>query len=59
MYNLVIKNGRIIDGTGSPSFYADIAINEGKIVRIAKGIENGEQTIDANGLGVTPGFIVL
>ena len=57
MYDLVIRNGTVIDGTGSPSFQADIAIKEGKIVRIAKGISDGASVIDAAGLVVTPGFI--
>lgn len=57
MYDLVIKNGKIIDGTGNPSYLSDIAISEGKICRIAKGIEGGRKVIDARGLVVTPGFI--
>lgn len=57
MYNLVIKNGLLADGTGNPPYYADIAIENGKIVRIAKGIECSEQTIDVKGLVVSPGFI--
>lgn len=57
MYDLIIKNGNIIDGTGSPSFIADIAIEGGKIVRIDKGIEGGVEVIDARGLVVAPGFI--
>ena len=56
-YDLVIKNGRIIDGTGSPSYLADVAVKDGKIARIGKAIENGRQVIDARGLVVTPGFI--
>ena len=57
MYDLVIKNGKIIDGTGSPSYLSDIAISGGKICRIAKGIEGGSKVINAEGLVVTPGFI--
>lgn len=59
MYDLIIQNGRIIDGTGSPSYLADIAIRSGKIARIGKGLIGGENTkiIDARGLVVTPGFI--
>mgnify|MGYP003290345351 CR=1 FL=1 len=56
-YDLVIKNGRVIDGTGSPAYVADVAVKEGKIVRISRGIEGGERVIDAKGLVVTPGFI--
>ncbi|MBQ2696921.1 MAG: D-aminoacylase [Clostridia bacterium] len=57
MYDLVIKNGKIIDGTGSPSFWADIAIENGKIAKIDKRIEGGKEVIDATGLTVTPGFV--
>ena len=57
IYDLVIKNGRVIDGTGSPSYLADVAVKDGKIVRIGRGIEGSQQVIDAKGLVVTPGFI--
>ena len=56
-YDLVIKNGKIIDGTGSPSYFADVAVKDGKIVKIAKNIKGGAEIIDAAGLCVTPGFI--
>ena len=57
MYDLLIKNGKIIDGTGSPSYFADVAVKNGKIAKIGKGIEGAFKTIDATGLCVTPGFI--
>ena len=57
MYDLIIKNGIIIDGTGSPSFHADVAIKDGKIARIARNLTGSQQEIDATGLTVTPGFI--
>ena len=57
MYDLLIKNGTILNGTGSPSFYGDIGILEGKIARIGKGLEGAKTVIDATGLTVTPGFI--
>ncbi len=57
MYDLIIKNGKIIDGTGSPRYFADIAVKNGKIARIAKGLEGAARIIDAKGLTVTPGFI--
>ena len=57
MYDLVIKNGNILDGTGSPRYVADIAVKDGKIARIGKDIEGGAEVIDAAGLTVTPGFI--
>ena len=57
MYDLIIKNGKVIDGTGSPSFFADIAIKDGKIALIGEISEDAKNVIDANGLTVTPGFI--
>ena len=57
MYDLIIKNGKIIDGTGSPFLRADIAIKDGKIARIGKGLVGTSNIIDARGLVVTPGFI--
>ncbi len=57
MYDLIIKNGNILDGTGSPRYIADIAVKDGKIARIGKDIEGGAEMIDATGLTVTPGFI--
>lgn len=57
MYDLIIKNGNVVDGTGSPSFFADVAIKDGKIVKVDKNLEGAKKVIDANGLTVTPGFI--
>lgn len=57
MYDLLVKNGTIINGTGSPAFYGDVAVKDGKIVRIGKGLEGTKTVIDAIGLTVTPGFI--
>ncbi len=57
MYDLIIKNGKIIDGTGSPYFRSDIGIKDRKIVKIGKDICGAEKIIDASGLTVTPGFI--
>ena len=56
-FDLIIRNGKIIDGTGSPFFWADIAIKNGKIARIGKGLDDAHKIIDAHGLVVTPGFI--
>ena len=58
MYDILIKNGEILNGTGSPSIRAQIAIQDGKIVKIARKITGEAKTvIDATGLTVTPGFI--
>lgn len=58
MYDIVIKNGEIIDGTGDKPYFADIAIKDKKIVKIGEISEGDcEQIIDAKGMIVTPGFI--
>ena len=58
MYDILIKNGQIIDGSGAPAFYGDIAVKDGKIARIAPEIEGeAERVIDAAGKQVAPGFI--
>lgn len=57
MYDLIIKNGSVIDGTGKPAFVSDVAIKDGKIVRVGKNLTGAIQIIDATGLTVTPGFI--
>ncbi len=57
-YDLVIKNGMIIDGTGQAGETGDIAISDGKIVKTGPSLNvSAKSTIDATGLVVTPGFI--
>jgi N-acyl-D-amino-acid deacylase len=57
-YDLMILNGRIIDGTGSPWYGADIAIRDGHIAAIGRlDSATARQTIDAAGMVVAPGFI--
>jgi dihydroorotase/N-acyl-D-amino-acid deacylase len=57
-YDLVIRNGHIIDGTGSPWYAADLAIRNGRIAAIGKldGVP-AKRTLDARGMVVAPGFI--
>lgn len=58
IFDLIIRNGHIIDGTGSPWYSGDIGIRDGKIAAI--GLLSGAQakkTIDAHGMVVAPGFI--
>jgi len=58
MYDILIKNGQIIDGSGEAAFYGDIAVKDGKIAKIAESInEEAAEVIDAKGLQVSPGFI--
>ena len=57
-YDLVIRNGRIIDGTGSPWYSGDIAIQGGKIAAIGQLAQaEAKRSIDAHGMVVAPGFI--
>jgi len=57
--DIIIKNGNIIDGTGSPPFTGNIGIKNGKIIYVTKSEieEDADITIDATNLTVTPGFI--
>jgi N-acyl-D-amino-acid deacylase len=56
-YDLLIKNGKVVDGTGAAAYEADVAISGGKIVAIDRLKSASKQTIDASGLIVAPGFI--
>ncbi len=56
-YDLLIKNGTVIDGSGLPRFRADVGITHGKIAAIGKIRENAKQVLDAEGHVVAPGFI--
>ena len=56
-YDLLIKNGTVVDGSGLPRFQADVAIAAGKIVAIGKIRENAREIIDAEGHVVSPGFV--
>jgi N-acyl-D-amino-acid deacylase len=56
-FDAVIRHGRVVDGSGNPAFFADVAIKDGHIVEIGRvgGAAKGE--VDATGLIVAPGFI--
>ena len=57
-YDLIIRNGRVIDGSGRPAFNADVAIKGDRIARIGNlGGARAKRTIDARGQIVAPGFI--
>jgi N-acyl-D-aspartate/D-glutamate deacylase len=59
-YDLLIKNGMIVDGTRAPRFRDDIAIKDGKIAKIGRtSAHEAAKTIEADGLIVAPGFIDL
>ena len=57
MLDLVIENGRIVDGTGNPWFLGDVGIKDGRIVEVGRVDQRGLETIDAGGRVVSPGFI--
>ena len=57
VYDIVIRNGRVLDGAGNPWIAADVAIKDGRFVRIGKIGEKGKREIDATGRYVTPGWI--
>lgn len=57
MYDLIIKNGRIVDGTGLPAFTGDVGVRDGRICKIGKVDGDARQTVDAAGKVVAPGFI--
>lgn len=57
MYDLLLKNGRIYDGSGMPSFVADLAIRGGRIAAIGKINDPANRVLDADGLAVAPGII--
>jgi N-acyl-D-amino-acid deacylase len=56
-YDLLIRNGRIVDGSGMPAFRGDVAVKDGKVAEIGKLSGPAERTIDAEGRVVAPGFI--
>ncbi len=56
-YDLLIKNGTVIDGTGAPRRQADIAVANGKIAEIGRVSDGATKVIDADGCVVAPGFI--
>ena len=56
-YDLLIKNGLIVDGSGMPAFRGDVGVKNGKIAEIGKLSSAAKKTIDADGRAVSPGFI--
>ena len=56
-YDLIIKNGKVIDGSGLPGFHGDVAVSGGRIVEIGKVSGEARQVLNADGLVVAPGII--
>ena len=56
-YDIVIKNGTVVDGTGAPRFRADVAVADGKIAEVGTVADSAARVIDAADLIVAPGFV--
>src|SRR5262245_21579968 len=56
-YDLVLRNGRIVDGTGNPWFRGDVAVRGDRIVAVGRVSGAGRREIDAKGLVIAPGFV--
>ena len=57
MLDLVIRNGKVVDGSGLPAFNADVGVKDGVIVKVGPIAEEAIEAIDAEGQVVAPGFI--
>ncbi len=56
-YDLLIKDGLVVDGSGMPGFYGDVGVKNGKIAEIGKLGSQADKVVDAQGLVVSPGFV--
>ena len=56
-YDIVIRGGEIVDGTGGEPRRGDVAIQDGRIAALGTVAERGAREIDADGLTITPGFV--
>lgn len=56
-YDLILRHGRVVDGSGNPAFFADVAVKKGRIALIGVVDGQAKTEIDATGLIVAPGFI--
>lgn len=57
MYDLLFKNAKIVDGTGAPWHMGDLAVKDGKIVKMGKIYDEAKEIIECDGLVLSPGFI--
>jgi len=56
-YDLIIRNGTIVDGSGKPRFHGDVAIKGSRVAEVGKVSASAKRTIDASDLVVAPGFV--
>ena len=57
MLDLILKNGRVVDGTGNPWFFGDLGIKDGVVVSVGKSRGKSLETIDVGGRTISPGFV--
>lgn len=57
MLDLILRNGRVVDGTGNPWFFADVGIKDGVVVSVGKSRDKSREVIDVGGRTISPGFI--
>ena len=57
LYDLVVRNGTVVDGSGRPSFRGDVGVKDGRIVAVGRIREAAAEEVDAEGHLVAPGFI--
>src|SRR5215208_2590190 len=56
-YDLLVRGGLVVDGSGLPAYRADVGMRDGKIAEIGRLRGSAARTLDADGLAVAPGFI--
>ncbi len=57
MLDLIVRGGRVIDGTGEPARIADVGVRDGRVVAVGDVTEDADRVIDATGRVVCPGFV--
>ena len=57
MFDRIIRGGTLVDGTGAPPETGDVAIEDGRIAEVGRVSGTARETLDADGLVVTPGFV--